>query len=350
MLRKNFIGILLLCSISCIAQSVTLLDSVQEVSLRGLSVVNDSVFWWSGNKGTVGLNVGNQLRWVQVDGFESRDFRDIHAFSDKIALIMAVDSPGIILRTIDGGEHWAKVYEDYRPGIFLDAMEIDAKGFGWCIGDPINGKFVMANTLDSGKHWETLPEDLAPFAVNGEALFAASGTNLKLFGTPSRHQVVFVTGGTQSRLIIETFKGRKQPIIQYQKIPLTQGKATTGANSLCFTDGEFWIVGGDFNRPNRSDSNSTILYTGKKISQKFEGLDGYKSCIVASKDGTMVACSPQGVALLKPTDKTDKTAKIIQQWLSVSTIGFHTAQPFPDGKRVALAGPFGRIGILQLYK
>src|SRR6185295_7821260 len=101
---------------------VEMLTSGAKTSLRGLSVVNDNVVWVSGSNGTVGktTNGGKNWKWYNVKGFEKREFRDIEAFDATTALIIAVDEPGYILKTNDGGESWKVVYENKTKGMFLD--------------------------------------------------------------------------------------------------------------------------------------------------------------------------------------------------------------------------------------
>src|SRR5215831_7916518 len=96
------------------AQQVNTLTSGTKTSLRGLSVVNNNIIWVSGSSGTVGrsLDGGKNWQWIQVKGFEKKDFRDIEAFDDKTAVIMAIAEPAIILKSIDGGEHWNEVFRD----------------------------------------------------------------------------------------------------------------------------------------------------------------------------------------------------------------------------------------------
>src|SRR5215467_12931421 len=117
--------ILLLKVHNVLAQNprVVMLTSGTQTSLRGLSVVNDNVIWVSGSHGTVGksLNSGKNWNWMTVKGFEGKDFRDIEAFDANTAIIMAVDSPAYILKTVDGGATWKVVYENKTKGMFLDA-------------------------------------------------------------------------------------------------------------------------------------------------------------------------------------------------------------------------------------
>ena len=127
---------------------VKLLTQDTKTSIRGLSVVNDMVVWASGSNGTVGKSTdgGKTWKWSIVKGFEQRDFRDIEAFDAATAVIIAVDAPAYILKTVDGGENWRIVYENKTKGMFLDAMEFWNEQSGIVIGDPIDGKMFVART------------------------------------------------------------------------------------------------------------------------------------------------------------------------------------------------------------
>ena len=89
---------------ACLGQTVTLLQQGKPTSIRGLSVVDDSIAWLSGSKGTVAIthNGGKTWDWQQVKGFEKADFRDIEAFSAKEAIIMSSGTPALILKTTAG--------------------------------------------------------------------------------------------------------------------------------------------------------------------------------------------------------------------------------------------------------
>jgi photosystem II stability/assembly factor-like uncharacterized protein len=138
-----------------------------KTSLRGLSVVNDKIIWVSGSRGMVAVSVdgGSHFSWKQVPGYENRDFRDVEGFDAQTAIIMAIDTPAIILKTTDGGISWKKVFEDFRPGMFLDAIAFRGK-WGYVIGDPFNGKAFLASTFDGGENWE---EMVGPELFSGEA-------------------------------------------------------------------------------------------------------------------------------------------------------------------------------------
>ena len=218
--------------------SISLLGSSNKVSIRGLSVVNDNIFWASGSGGMVAKSTdgGKNIEWTQVPGFEKRDFRDIEAFDQNTAIIMAVDQPAIILKTTDGGKNWKKVFEDTTTGMFLDAMhfeKVNGKLVGMVVGDPIHNKIFYAKTFDGGESWiKPSKKELknVPTVPDGEAMFASSGTNIAITNFSKDAPWLVVTGGTKSRLkdfLNHSFN---------DSLPLLQGFSSAGANSIAFNN------------------------------------------------------------------------------------------------------------------
>src|SRR5687768_16848052 len=128
---------------------IKVIQSGNKSSLRGLSVVNDRVAWASGSNGMVARTTdgGDTWKWITVKGFEKRDFRDIEAFDAVTAVIIAVDTPAYILKTVDGGSSWKLVFENNTPGMFLDALEFWNEQAGIVIGDPVGANFFIAPTF-----------------------------------------------------------------------------------------------------------------------------------------------------------------------------------------------------------
>ncbi len=326
---KTIFALLFLVSSQVYSQQIKIINSGTKTSLRGLSVVSDRIIWVSGSNGMVGKSVdsGNTWKWVQVHDFEKRDFRDIEAFDDNIAVIIAVDTPAYILRTIDGGDTWKAVYENDTKGMFLDAMEFWNIQSGIVIGDPINNKFFIARTFDGGNTWRTLPENNYPVADRGEACFAASGTNIRAFGNDA---ACFVTGGLHSRLFL------KDKIID---LPIIQGKETTGANSIAIKNKKVMIVvGGDFTKPDSKDSNCIVSKdAGKTWGFPHITPRGYRSCVEYLGKNNWITCGLTGVDI---TDDDGYT------WKSISGQSFNVCRKAKDGRSFFLAGGKGVIGKL----
>jgi photosystem II stability/assembly factor-like uncharacterized protein len=313
------------------AQKVELLTRGTKTSIRGLSVVNDHIFWVSGSNGLVGnsFDAGKTINWMKVKGFDSTEFRDIEAFSSTEALIMAVGEPAYILKTNDAGANWKLVYTNKTKGMFLDAMEFWNQQSGIAIGDPINGKFFFTRTFDEGETWRDLPTAKTPEAVEGEACFASSGTNIRAFG---KDQAIFVSGGKKSRVFIRNNK---------IEIPIIQGTESTGANSIAVNKKkDILIVGGDFNQQNTTVNNCVWSHDkGKTFHHAAVPPNGYRSCVEFISKNTALTCGLNGVDISTDKGKT---------WKPVSTEGFHVCRKAKDGKTVYLAGSNGKIGKLTL--
>jgi photosystem II stability/assembly factor-like uncharacterized protein len=315
---------------------VEILEQGTKTSLRGLSVINDRVIWVSGSNGTVGKSTdgGKTWKWLVVKGFENRDFRDIHAFDATTAVIIAIDAPAYILRTVDGGQSWKAVYENKKQGMFLDALEFWNEQAGIVIGDPIDGKIFIARTFDGGASWKEIPDHYKPRADSGEAFFAASGTNIAVL---DKDEAVFVSGGLRSRIFI-----RDQVI----DLPMIQGKETTGANSVAVMDAAkrkggktLLVVGGDFSNP-KSDSLNCFFSNdrGRTWKAPRKPPHGYRSCVVYLSEKHLITCGPTGV---------DYSFDGGHTWQLISKEGFHACGIARNGAAIFLVGNDGKVGRIR---
>lgn len=338
MIRKIlFTSILcLLLTMQSQAQNVhvEVLTSGTRTSLRGLSVVNDNVIWVSGSGGMVGKSStgGKSWKWMTVKGFEKAEFRDIEAFDANTAVIMAIAEPAYILKTTDGGDTWRVVYENKNKGMFLDAMDFSSSKDGIVIGDPIDGKPFIATTDDSGNTW-TEKQTIAT-VDSGEAFFAASGTNIRLF---DHGKYFMVSGGKRSRLI--TNEGATV-------LPIVQGKETTGANSIDIFDNgiaekpgnHMIVVGGDFNADSASKNICFVSHNGGKTWQEPKvPPHGYRSCVEYLSKKDLIACGLNGVDFSNDGGRN---------WKWISKEGFHVCRIAKIGSAVFLAGGNGKIAKL----
>ena len=302
--------------------------------LRGLSVVNDNVVWVSGSNGTVGrtLNAGKNWNWMTVKGFEKKEFRDIEAFDGKTAIIMAIDSPAYILKTNDGGETWKVVYENKTKGMFLDAMDFSDYANGLVVGDPIDNKIFLAFTTDNGSNWKELTSDTRrPKADSGEAFFAASGSNIRLYRDGNYY---IASGGVRSRLITNA---------AVFPLPIIQGKENTGANSIDIYDNgnpvkaskRIIIVGGDFSNPSSTEKNCVYTTNGGKTWNKPKRPPhGYRSCVEYLSQKDIISCGINGIDYSIDGGKT---------WKWISKEGFHVCRIARNGSAVFLAGENGKV-------
>lgn len=316
------------------AQQITLLEEKPGISIRGLSVLNNSIAWISGTKGTIAQtsNGGKTWQWLTIPNYTNRDFRDIELIDAHTAIIMAIDTPAVILKTSDNGKHWEKVLEDKTPGMFLDAMSQKGKKI-IVVGDPIQEELYVVASHNLGKSWNRLKKYPSKYGC-----FASSGTNIAWLD----HNFFIVTGGFQSHL---WYKNKSN------ELPLTKGKETTGANSIAInpykkSEIAAIIVGGDFNNKERSDSNC-ILVTRDflknqnpiHLKQPLNNPKGYKSCVEFINNNTVIATGTSG---------TDISLDQGYHWKHISDKPFHVIQKAKNGSLILLAGPNGNIAKLEL--
>lgn len=304
-------------------QQVEQLTSGEPVSIRGLSVVSDDVIWVSGSRGKVGrsVNGGANWTWMQVPGYEKREFRDIEALDSNTAIILAISEPGAILKTSDGGLTWKTVYADSSKGVFMDAFHFEGPR-GTVIGDPLDGTIYLAATNDHGNTWRRIQN--TPAVDTGEACFASSGTNIVTFRDGS---YLFATGGTAARF---NYDG------QFYPLPLLQGRESTGANSVAVFGRNAVVVGGDFARDSISSGNAALIKLGKKpvITIPATPPHGYRSSVAWLSGQNLITCGTSGV---------DISSDGGRNWKLISSDGYHVCQKAKKGNAVFLAGSNGKI-------
>lgn len=317
-------------SLPVLSQKITICADSISSSFRGLSVVDNNVVWVSGSNGTIGksINGGDSWKWMKVKGFANTDFRDIEAFDENTAVIMGVDTPAYILRTIDGGETWKVVYKNNSAEMFLDAMEFSNDQNGIVIGDPVSDHFFMAKTFDAGKSWQDVPMENRPKADSGEACFAASGTNIR---TINNSGVVFISGGLTTNVFINRDKF---------SLPILQGKSSTGANSIAIKNDKFMIVvGGDFLQKDDTTGICALSADGGKTwTQPKTSPSGYRSCVESLFGKEWITCGLNGV---------DLSSDDGMNWQKISDQSFNVVRKAKKGNAVYFAGSKGNVGKIE---
>ena len=231
-----------------------------DAHFRAVHAVSDKTVWAGGTKGTVLRTTDGGQHWEKagIAGAASLDFRDVHAFSDSVAVAMsageAEKGAARIYRTENGGKSWELAYETTRPGVFLDGLDFWDAQNGLCFGDPIEGRFFLLSTADGGRSWQEVPRDSFPAVEPGEAAFAASGSSLVVAG---RSWAWLGTGGgSRARVFRSSDFGRHWEAVETE---LPAGKSS-GIFGLRFQHRlRGYAVGGDYLHP--ADSSRNVLTT-----------------------------------------------------------------------------------------
>lgn len=303
--------------------------------LRGLSVVSDSVVWVSGTNGIWMRSEDGGRSWAgaTIEGADSVDFRDIHAFDANTALVLSAGEPGLIYRTVNGGKSWKLVFADSVEGVFYDGMDFSNDGVGVAYGDPIEGYFRMAITENHGKKWKLLKPDSIPPAVKGEGGFAASGTGIVKQGG----QIWFATGNGEATRIFKSYTNGKR--WRVQETGLKSGPGWGIYSMHVYNEQEAVVVGGNYMHMDSTESTAAVTMNegNKWIKVTQSPPSGYRSCVCANEDGTMtIATGRNGMDLSLDKGKT---------WKRISDNAFYSCA-FGE-KKIFFSGKSGKIGVLK---
>ncbi len=318
-------------------------------SFRGLHVVDDNVIWVSGTKGTVIVSSDGGKTWRQriVEGAEELDFRDIHAFDDRTAVIISSGDVASIYRTTDSGRTWKLCVQ--KSDAFFDAISFWDEAFGIVMSDPIDGEFWLGRTKDGGKSWKPVSTESLPVPESGEAGFAASGTNMCVVGETT----CFIgLGGTEanqtrttSRILISNDRGKTWNFGG----PIPIGRSpSSGIFSIWFADElEGVAIGGDYLNSDDTSSNYAVTRDGGKTwttpSPRVPP-SGFRSCVAATKNGREVKLVAVG------TNGTDMSTDLGNKWTRISNKGFNSVGFSDTGRSGWAVGPSGSVARWLLAK
>jgi photosystem II stability/assembly factor-like uncharacterized protein len=309
------------------------------VRFRGVSAVNASVAWASGDKGTYARTTDGGQTWraSTVPGAAELDFRDVDAFDANTAYLLSIGEgeKSRIYKTVDGGLNWEQQFKSNRAESFFDAMAFWDRDHGIAVSDPVGGRFLIISTSDGGRTWKEMPAAGMPPALAGEGAFAASGTCITVEG---KRNVWFGTGGPNGARVFRSSDGGRTWAVT--KTPVISGKAA-GIFSITFWSARHGaVVGGDYTKEGEALNNAAITVDGGRTWTLLRGSipGGYRSgvaVIPGAAGPTLVAVGPTG---------SDYSADGGKSWASIGAVGFHSVSFAGSGSGWAV-GEGGRIAL-----
>ena len=312
--------------------------------LRGVSAVNDRVAWVSGANSTVLRTEDGGTTWKKLTVTSDKlDFRDVDAINARTAYVLAIGNGDAsrIYKTTDAGATWTLQFRNTDPQAFYDAMSFWDATHGIVIGDSIAGQFCILVTENGGRTWNRISKEALPEALPNEGAFAASGTNIAVWG---RSHAWIATGGAEkSRILRTSNRGRSW---QVADAPLKAG-SSAGIFSIDFRDMRHGvIVGGDYTKEGEAANNLATTKDGGVTWTLHKGLTGYRSVVAyvprsGKKTRTLVATGPSG---------TDYSVDDGATWQPVDGPGFDTLSFVRTSRQTTgwAAGNSGAIGKLTI--
>jgi photosystem II stability/assembly factor-like uncharacterized protein len=308
--------------------------------LRGISAVSAQVAWASGQGGTVLRTIDGGRTWEPrpVASATRLDFRDIDAFSDRLAYALSIGNGDAsrIYKTTDGGAHWDLQFQNTDPRVFLDAMAFADAEHAVVIGDSVDGQFVILTTGNGGHSWVRAAADPTrlPAALPNEGAFAASGSNVAFSG--SRHVWI----GTSASRVLRSSDGGRTWAVSATPIPASQ---SAGVFSIAFRDQAHGvIVGGDYQKEPDAVNNAAVTTDGGVTWTlvKDHGLSGFRSAVswLPGSRSSWVAVGPAGC---------DRSADDGRTWSQLACDGFDAVSFAPRRRTAWASGARGKISRLE---
>lgn len=334
-----FLLLLVPCAPSDVPQW-TLQSSGLTARLRGVSAVSERVAWASGSGSTVLRTTDGGVSWQKLTiTADQLDFRDVHAVDAQTAYVLSIGNGSVsrIYKTSDAGATWTEQFRNVDPKGFLDSMSFWDEAHGIVIGDSIEGQFYILTTENGGRSWQRTPPSYLPPALENEGAFAASGTNIALYG--KTRAWIATGGGARARVLRTGDRGRTWKI---SETPIAAAQAA-GIFSIAFRDEKHGvIVGGDYTKEKQAQDNLALTDDGGITWTLVKGLSGYRSVVAfvpGAKTPTLIAVGPSGA---------DYSADDGRTWNALVGPGFDTLSFLRRRVRGAAigwaAGSGGRIG------
>lgn len=313
----------------------TLQASGVTARLRGVSAVSNRVAWASGAGSTVLRTTDGGASWQKLMvTTDAVDFRDVDAIDERTAYVLSIGNgpASRIYKTDDAGVTWTLQFKNEDPKAFYDAMSFWDAAHGIVIGDSIDGKFCILTTENGGRDWVRVPANALPPALPNEGAFAASGTNIAIFG---KSDAWIGTGAAAKARVLYTHdRGRTWKVAD---TPLAAG-GSAGIFSVAFRDAKHGVVvGGDYTKEKEALNNLAATSDGGVTWTLAKGLNGFRSAVAyvpGMETRTLLAVGPSGADYSVDDGRT---------WIQLEGPGFDTLS-FGRNERVAWAA--GARGIL----
>lgn len=268
------------------------------LSIRAIAPLDENRVWFAANNGMVGLIDGDTPKLATIKYEDSLlHFRALATTKDNV-FVLSIANPAVLYKIgFNGNEatNIEEVYVEKGEKVFYDSLAFWNENEGIAMGDPTENCLSILITRDGGNIWTKVACSQLPKTEDGEAGFAASNTNIALYGD----HVWIASGGKRARVFHSADKGNTWEVFN---TPIVQGKAMTGIYSIRFYNEEIGVIfGGDWENKSFNEGNKALTKDGGKtwkLIANGEG-PGYRSSVtfVPNSNGNgIVAVGSPGIS------------------------------------------------------
>jgi len=298
-------------------------------SLRAICAIDANTLWVSGSQGQVYLseNGGSDWKAVPVPGCAETEFRSLHAWNEKRALVFDVSSQGRAFLTEDAGQSWEQVYTSPQKGAFFNSLKFANEKQGVAISDPVDEQVFILRTIDGGESWKRLEN--TPLSQEGEINFAASNTCIEYL--PSG-DIFIVTGGSLARMLSSRDHGENWNFVD---TPVISGPSAGLFSVNFFHRKRGLAVGGDYNEPEREGVRAIYTKDGGKTWLQARNMPAaYRSCVISLGEKLSFALGKTGC---------DYSVNGGKDWIFIDSLNYYAGDAVEDGNLLFLAGSDGKV-------
>ncbi len=185
--------------------------------------------------------------------------------------------------------------------------------------------------------WSRVETRNLPPALENEGAFAASGTNIAVFG--KSHAWIGTGAASKARVLHTADHGRTW---QVAVTPVTSG-SSSGIFSIAFRDAKHGVIaGGDYRKEQEAVDNLALTNDGGKTWTLARGLSGFRSVVAyVPNTNTLVAIGPSGGDYSTDDGRT---------WKPITGAGFDTFSFVPRkaiGWGAGANGAIVRIEVIE---
>ena len=297
-----------------------------DYSTRALEVENDSTCWFSGSNNRFGYTNDFGKTWkeniIKYDTF-NLEFRSISITTTSV-FILSVGTPALLFKIEKKTLNYKLVYNETYDKTFYDSMQFWDNENGIAVGDPTEDCMSIIITKDGGNTWNKIACENLPKAVEGEAAFAASNTNISL----ANDMAFIVSGGKEANILVGNDYGKSW---KKYKTPIIQGQKMTGIFSVDNLSMDTVIIaGGNWSSKENKDKAMAISKDKGITWELKKNNPGYISCIqFIPKTKNLIACSTTGIYY---------SEDLAESWVKVSKEGYYSFQISKNGEFLYFSG------------